>query len=298
MPLIPINPSRTFEIWAIDFVGPFSIPGRRTRAHYIIIAVEFMTKWAKVEAVDTCSSEVATKFIYENIIVRFGCPLTLLSDQGTHFINKTIAALTKEFKIAHLKTSSYHPQANGAVESFNKTLVKGLTKICNRDKNDWDDKIPAILWAYRTTYKRATNKTPFRLVYGQEAVVPLHFQRQEPLISHVLHLDATAALDQRLFDLNKLEEDRTIAIYHQVVQKQQQKAWHDRHLKKKDISMGDTVLLYDNEIKGKPKKLHMAWLGPYLVTEIHTNGSVRLTTLQGRPFKKVVNGARLKRYYT
>lgn len=183
MPLIPINPSRMFEIWAIDFVGPFSIPGQRTGARYIITAVEFVTKWAEAEAVDTCSSEVAAKFIYDNIIVRFGCPLTLISDQGTHFINKTIAVLTKEFNITHLKTAAYHPQANGAVESFNKTLVKGLTKICNQDKNDWDDKNPAILWAYRTVYKRLTNHMPFRLVYGQEVVVPLHFQGQEPLIS-------------------------------------------------------------------------------------------------------------------
>ena len=111
-------------------------------------------------------------------------------------------------------------------------------------------------------------------------------------------MDAVTALDQRLFDLNKLEEDRTTAIYHQAVKKQQQKAWHDRNLKNKYISLGDTVLLYDSQISGKPKKLHTSWLGPYLVEAIHTKGSVRLTTLQGRPFKKVVNGARLKRYYT
>ena len=93
------------------------------------------------------------------------------------------------------------------MESFNKTLVKGLTKICNRDKDDWNEKIPAILWAYKMAYKRSTGQTPFKLVYGQEVVVPLHFQRQELLISHVLHLDTTTAIDQRMFDLNKLEED-------------------------------------------------------------------------------------------
>jgi len=80
MPLIPINPSRTFEMWAIDFVGPFSIPGRRTGARYIITAVEYVTKWAEAEAVKTCLSEIAAKFIYENIIVRFGFPMTLISD--------------------------------------------------------------------------------------------------------------------------------------------------------------------------------------------------------------------------
>lgn len=92
MPLIPINPSQMLEIWAIDFVGSFSIPSRRTGAHYIITTVKYVTKWAEAEAVETCSSEVAAKFIYKNIIVRFGCPMTLISNQGSHFMNKTIDA--------------------------------------------------------------------------------------------------------------------------------------------------------------------------------------------------------------
>ena len=86
MPLISLNPSLTFKIWAIDFIGPFPVRERRLGACYIIIAVEYVTKWADVEPVETCSSEVATKFTHENIITRFGCPFTLISDQGSHFI--------------------------------------------------------------------------------------------------------------------------------------------------------------------------------------------------------------------
>ena len=92
IPLILVNPSLTFEIWAIDFIGPFPIPTKRTSARYIITTVEYVTKWAEAEPVETCSSEVAAKFIHENIITRFGFPLTLISDQGSHFINKTIKA--------------------------------------------------------------------------------------------------------------------------------------------------------------------------------------------------------------
>ena len=101
MPLISVNPSLTFQIWAIDFIGPFPIPAKRIGARYIITVVEYVTKWAEAEPIDTCSSEIATKFIYENIITRFGCPLTLISDQGTHFINKTIKTLTYQFQIDH-----------------------------------------------------------------------------------------------------------------------------------------------------------------------------------------------------
>ena len=131
-----MNPSLTFEIWAIDFIGPFPILAKRTGARYIITAVEYVTKWVKAEPVNTCSSEIAAKFIYENIITRFGCPLTLISDQGTHFINKTIKHLTDQFHINHRRSTAYHPQLNVVIEAFNKTLTKGLTKICSIDKED------------------------------------------------------------------------------------------------------------------------------------------------------------------
>ena len=104
MPLLPISPRITFETWAIDFIGPFPKQGKRTRARYIITTVEFVTKWEEEKPVYSCTKEVAGKFIYENIITRFGCPLTLISDQGTHFINQTIETLLKEFLIDHHKT--------------------------------------------------------------------------------------------------------------------------------------------------------------------------------------------------
>ena len=177
--------------------------------------MEYVTKWAKAEPVDTCSSEVAAMFIYENIITRFGCPLTLISDQGSHFINKTIKNLTDQFHIDQRWSTAYHPQSNVAIEAFNKTLKKGLTKICSTNKDDWDEKIPAVLWAYRTAYKWSTDQTPFQLVYGQEAIVPLHFQQQTPIIAQLLHVDVEHARKDRLFQLSKMEEHRLVAIQHQ-----------------------------------------------------------------------------------
>ena len=129
MPLISVNPSLTFEISVIDFIGVFPVPAKQTGARYIITAIEYVTKWIEVELVEICSSEVAVKFIYENIVSRFGCPLTLVNDQGSHFFNKTMTYLTILLMIDHRKIISYHPQYNGTIEDFNKTLTIGLTKI-------------------------------------------------------------------------------------------------------------------------------------------------------------------------
>ena len=136
MQLQSVNLNRPFESWVIIFLSAFPHREKRTGAKYIITAVEYVTKWEEAEPVETCTKEVASKFIYENIITRFRCPLTLISDQGTHFVNRTIQVLLKKFLIDHRRKKAYHPQANGAVEVFNKTLHKGLTKICGIDKND------------------------------------------------------------------------------------------------------------------------------------------------------------------
>ena len=132
---------------------PFPKSIRQAGTRYVIVAVESVTKWEKVEPVEPCTKEVAAKFIFETIIVMFGYPPTLISDSGTQFINQTIELPLKEFMINHHKSSAYHPKSNGAIESFNKTLIKGLTKKYNIDIENCDDKVPPILWAYRTTYK-------------------------------------------------------------------------------------------------------------------------------------------------
>jgi transposase InsO family protein len=156
----------------VDFIGPINPMTKHSKARYIITTTDYLTRWDEATVVQDCSTDTAARFIFESIITRFGCPRSLTSDQGGHFISSTIENITTEFLIQHHKSIPYHPQANGTVEAFNKILERGLMKVCCTNREDWDDRVPTVLWAYRTTTKKLHKYTPFQLVYGKEVVVP------------------------------------------------------------------------------------------------------------------------------
>jgi hypothetical protein len=136
---------------------------------------KYLTRWEEAAPINDCSTKIATHFLFEQVITIFECPRILMSDQGNNFINSTIHAMTEKFEFYHQKSTPYHPQENWTAESFNKILENALTKICNVNRDDWDLKIPAVLWEYMSTCKNLIVHTPFILVYGQELVVPLEF---------------------------------------------------------------------------------------------------------------------------
>jgi hypothetical protein len=111
---------------------------------------EYLTRWEETALVKDCSAKTAANFLFKKLITRFECPRVLMRVQGTYFIKNTISAMTKEFEFHHQKSTPYHPRENGMVESFNKILENALTKIGNINKDEWDLKVPSLLWAYRT----------------------------------------------------------------------------------------------------------------------------------------------------
>ena len=142
-----------------------------------------------------------------------------MSDQGIQFINCTVKALTEELQVQQKKSTPYHPQANGTIESFNKILETVLTKVCNPNHVDWDLNIPAVLWEYHTTCKRFTGQTRFKLVYGIEAIMPMEYIVPRLRIVAATDMDDEAALKECMVQLIQLEEDRFTTRFHQRVEK-------------------------------------------------------------------------------
>jgi len=118
---------------------------KRLGSRYIITATEYLRRWAETSLVKDCNVETTSHFLFEHVITIFRCSKFLMSDEGTHFINNTIRAMTQEFEVYHQKSTPYHPQANRTVEAFNKILENALVKICNVNMDYWDLKIPTVL---------------------------------------------------------------------------------------------------------------------------------------------------------
>jgi hypothetical protein len=295
MPLHPVLPQLPFEKWGLDYVGPIKPAARGSQARYIIVATDYMTKWAEARAVRKADARSTARFIYEHVITRFGCPIELVTDRGTHFINEVITELLGKFMIIHRKSTPYYPRGNGQAESTNKILSGILTKICEVKRTDWESKLHSALWAYRTAYKTSTGQTPFQLVYGIEAVIPAEYVTPSLRIAIQERLGDAESLGRRLLTLERLSESRQLAIHAMAVEKQRRKAWYDKTLRSKELHEGDLALLFSS--KKHKGKLKLTGDGPYIVHHINPNGAVLLKTFEGDLFPGYINGSRLKRFY-
>ena len=211
-------------------MGPIKPPARHTHAEYIIVATDYLTKWVELKATVKNDARTTAKFLYEYVIVRFGLPIEIVSDQGVHFVNEVIEFLLAEFMVIHRRSAPYHPQANGQAESTNKTITTTLTKVVEGNRTDWEIKLHSILWAYRTAYKTSIGTTPFNLVYGLNAILPIEFLI--PTLRVAKELEWTGhEFSDRIDELEKLDEDRLLALVGIYAEKRRQKQWHDSNVK-------------------------------------------------------------------
>lgn len=187
----------SFDNWGIDFFDPIE-PSSHGKS-YILVCTNYATKWIEAQAMTHAKDHKVTDFLYECIFTRFGVPREIVRDQGAQFTSNLIVELMKKYMIHHGTSSSYHSQANGQVEITNREIEEFLNKIVSIHKWDWVTWLLEAIWAYQTRWKSTTRFTPFELLYGKFASMPIKFDHKT--------LKTTLELD---VDLSKAQEDRLL----------------------------------------------------------------------------------------
>eukprot|EP00253_Pinus_taeda_P034892 PITA_34892 len=217
----------------------------------VYFSLHHVTKWVEAKALYATIEKAVVEFIFEDIFTRFG------------------------------KSNPYHPQENGQVESTNKVLEAILTKTIQLHHRNWADKLLEALWAYCITWRNVTGQTPYELVYGKHVLLSIEFQVKTFRTTTQLGMNLNEAQEQRLMQLNELDEIRQDAFHRTMLVQDQRDRWNDKFIKKNIFHPGDWALLYDNMFNHFKGKFSTRWLGPYEVDEVFENGSMRIKNIDG-----------------
>ena len=152
-------------------MGPF--PKAVGNKKYFLVDTDYFTKWVEAEPLANIKDVDAKRFVWKNIVTRFGVPHVLISDNGLLFDSKMFRKYYDGLGITNRYSTPAYPQGNGQAEAINKVIVSGLKKRLDDAKGKWVEELPHVLWTYRTTPCRFTGETPFSMTYGAEAIIPL-----------------------------------------------------------------------------------------------------------------------------
>ncbi|GJU71930.1 reverse transcriptase domain-containing protein [Tanacetum coccineum] len=215
----------------IDFMGPFP---KSHKFEYILVAVDYVSKWAEAQALPTNDARVVITFLkklfcrfrmpkaqslptndarvvitfLKKLFFRFRMPKALISDQCTHFCNKIMEKTMKRYGVNHRFSTSYHPQTSGQAENTNRTLKRILEKTVKDNPAIWSRKLDDALWAFRTAYKIPTGTTPYKLIYGKNCHLSFEIEHRAYWALKNCNPDLIAAGEKRMFQLHELDELR------------------------------------------------------------------------------------------
>nr|GEZ58827.1 reverse transcriptase domain-containing protein [Tanacetum cinerariifolium] len=291
MPQNSIQICEIFDVWGIGFMGPF--PGSKGNK-YILVAVDYFSKWVEAKALPTNDARVVVKFL-KSLFSRFGTPKAIISDRGTHFCNNQFARIMSKYGVTHHLSIAYHPQTSGQVKVTNRGLKQILERTVGENRALWSDKLEDALWEFRTAFKTFVGCTPYRLVYEKACHLPLELEYKAFWALKHANFDLKTAGDYRKLQLNELSELRDQAYENSLIYKQRTKKLHDEKIKNRIFNVGDQVLHFNSRLKIFSGKLKSRWSGPFTISEIYPYETAKLVHPDGCNFK--VNCHRLKHYH-
>ena len=259
-PLRPIQVSRPFQVLGVDIMD---LPKSSSGNKHVLVFQDYFTKWPMVYAIPDQKTHRIVDILVKEIVPTVGVPESLLSDRGTNLLSHLMTDVCKALGITKLNTTAYHPQCDGLVERFNRTLKSMLRKHASRYGNEWDQHLYGVLWAYRNTPHETTGEKPSFLLYGRDLRSPVEAE----LLSPEQHPLMTTE-DYREELLQTLASSRQLA--ETAIRKAQRryKGQFDRRAQQRHYKVGDWVMVkFPQEEQGKMRKLSHPWHGPYRVIE-------------------------------
>ena len=259
-PMQIVRSGYPMERLAIDILG--ELPQTNKGNKYILVISDYFTKWTEALPMPNMEACTVAKILVEDILCRFGIPQKIHSDQGRQFESKLFQEMCKMLGIDKTRTTPYHPQSDGMVERFNRTLATMLSAYVDSNQKDWDDQLPYVMMAYRSADHETTGMSPNMLMFGREVSTPLDLMFEMPsLIKPIPN-------NQWVWELrDKIETAHAKVRQYTQQSMHRQKALHDSRISYEKFEIGDQVFVYFPVKQiGTSSKLTPFWRGPYVIT--------------------------------
>ncbi|GJR82428.1 reverse transcriptase domain-containing protein [Tanacetum coccineum] len=213
MPQNAIQVCEIFHIWGIEFMGPF--PSSRGNK-YILVAVDYLSKWVEAKALPTNDARVICKFL-KSLFACFGTPRAIISDRDTHFFNDEFAKVMLKYEVTYRLSTAYHLQTSGQVEVSNRGLKRILERTVGENRASWSDKLEDALWAFRTAFKTPIGCTPYKLVYRKACHLSIELEHKTYWALKHYNFDLKTAGYHQKIQMIKLNELRDQAYENSLI---------------------------------------------------------------------------------
>jgi hypothetical protein len=252
--LKPIQPPEgVWQLLAMDFHGPI-IPSSHKGHKYIISLTDILSKFVITKAVRDCSALTASRFVTDDVILKYGTPRAILTDRGTHFTATMMKDLFKRIGITHILATPYHPMTNGQIERFNATMDAKIATLCNARRTNWDEQLPFVTFNYNTSVHTTSGNIPFNMMYGRRPLLPFdHHNGMVSLPPNQKHIN----------DVNEYLSILTADARQNILNQQKKyKTRYDSSRSDPSYKIGDIVLIKNIGVR---HKFDIRYEGPYRI---------------------------------
>ena len=257
------------QVVCVDIMGP--LPETEEGSKYVLVAVDYFTRWVEAYGIPNQEATTVGRKLVDEMFCRFSPPEQLHSDQGRQFESELVKEICKLLGVRKTHTTPYHPQGNGMVERFNRTLLDMLSTTVGDHPSNWEHNLRKVCLAYNSSVHASTGFSPFFLMFGRQVTLPVDLMYGISHEEEVLLPEYVERLKERLRGAYALVRERC------GTEHRRQKAIYDEKVHGAPFNPGDLVWLHSPAVpRGLSRKLHRPWKGPFKVVERFGNSTYKI----------------------